>query len=60
MKIAGLNIIQLLGLINLALVLFQVLSGFRIIKVSFTMHRRSGVALLVCALAHAFFAFMAS
>ena len=60
MKIAGLNIIQVLGLANLVLVLFQVLSGFRVIRVSFAMHRRTGTALLVCALLHAIFAFMAS
>ncbi len=56
---SGPNIIQLLGFINLLLVLFQMLSGFRIIKVKNTIHRTTGVLLVFSAIIHAALAFIA-
>jgi hypothetical protein len=46
------TIILFLGFINFLLVLFQVSSGLRFIKVPFTFHRKSGVLLFFTALIH--------
>lgn len=50
MKIGA--IIQLLGIINLLLVLFQVSTGLRIFKVPFAVHKKTGLLLLLTALIH--------
>ena len=50
MKIGG--IIELFGIINLFLVLFQVSSGLRFLKVSFAVHKKTGLLLLLTALIH--------
>ena len=54
------TIILLLGVLNLLLILFQLSSGLRWIKVPFGLHRKTGIALLVSALLHATLAFLAS
>jgi hypothetical protein len=41
-----------LGIVNFILVLFQVLSGLKVIKVSFKAHKYSGIALLIFAVLH--------
>jgi len=41
-----------LGIINFILIMIQLLSGFRIIKVSYKVHRYSGIALVISALLH--------
>jgi hypothetical protein len=46
------NIILILGIINFLLVLFQVASGLRYIKFSFTAHKRAGIILLLTATLH--------
>jgi hypothetical protein len=46
------NIILALGIINFILVLFQVASGLRYIKMSFIAHKRAGIALLITATIH--------
>jgi len=46
------NIILWLGIINIILALFQLLSGLRIIKVKFKIHRRLGITLFITALVH--------
>lgn len=46
------TIILFLGFINFLLVLFQVSSGLRFIKVPFTLHRKTGVLLFFTALIH--------
>jgi hypothetical protein len=46
------TIIQIFGLINLALVFFQVSTGLRIFKVPFSVHKKTGLLLLVSALIH--------
>jgi len=46
------SIIELFGIINFLLVLFQVSSGLRIFKVPFTVHKKTGLLLLFTALIH--------
>lgn len=58
--ILGLNIIQLLGIFNLILLLYQLLSGLRIIKFSFKIHRGTGILLFISAVCHALLAFLVS
>jgi hypothetical protein len=41
-----------LGIVNAALLLFQLGTGLRIIKVKFGVHRKAGILLAVCALIH--------
>ena len=41
-----------LGIINFLLVLIQVFSGLKIIKISFKAHKYFGITLGVCALLH--------
>jgi len=60
MTIAGVSIILILGLCNLALVLFQAVSGLRIFKVKIGVHKKTGLALVVFAVAHGLLAYLAS
>jgi hypothetical protein len=46
------TLVQLLGVINFLLVLFQVSSGLRFIKIPFTLHRKAGLLLFFTALIH--------
>ncbi len=46
------NAILILGIINFALVLYQIASGLRYIKMSFIFHKRAGITLLVTATVH--------
>jgi hypothetical protein len=50
----------LLGILNLLLVLFQVSTGRRWIKVPLAWHRRGAVVLLVSAVLHAILAALAA
>ncbi|HSV98153.1 MAG TPA: hypothetical protein VLM75_14620 [Spirochaetota bacterium] len=59
MNIGGISIVLILGLANMALIIFQLFSGLRIIKAPTIIHRRTGIALFVTALLHATFAFLA-
>ncbi len=52
MKIGGVSIILVLGLINLLLLSLQLSSGLRWIKLPFGVHRKTGIALFVTALVH--------
>ncbi|MFC1505397.1 hypothetical protein ACFL5W_02665 [Thermodesulfobacteriota bacterium] len=52
MTIGGVSIILILGLINLGLLVFQLLTGLRYLKVPFGVHKRSGIILFVFALIH--------
>lgn len=52
MKIGGVSIILILGLINLLLLSLQLSSGLRWIKLPFGVHRKTGIALFVTALIH--------
>jgi hypothetical protein len=60
MNIGGISIILLLGICNLLLVFFQLLSGLRIIKVSPKVHKKTGIALVFFALVHGLLALFAN
>ncbi|MCU0845179.1 MAG: hypothetical protein MUC76_09670 [Spirochaetes bacterium] len=59
MNIGGVSIILILGLVNMALLVFQLLSGLRVLRVPIVIHRRAGILLVVIAILHASLAFMA-
>lgn len=54
--IAGYPIQMWLGVLLLVMIVAQLLTGRRIIKIPFVWHRRNGYFILVIALVHAFFA----
>jgi len=58
MTIAGVSIILLLGLANLVLILFQLATGLRLLRVRVGVHKRTGIALLVVAIVHGTLAFL--
>jgi hypothetical protein len=60
MKIGGVPIILILGFINMILILFQLSTGLRWIKVPFGVHRRTGMLLFISAAFHGIFAFLAN
>lgn len=60
MKIGGISIVLIFGMINLVLLFFQLSTGWRWIKVNFTTHRRSGIALVISAVIHAILAILSA
>ncbi|MFP4023351.1 MAG: hypothetical protein ACLFVR_02405 [Thiohalospira sp.] len=48
----GINIILWFGIINLILIIFQLLSGLRVIKVKFKIHKVFGIILFFTASIH--------
>jgi hypothetical protein len=60
MAIAGISIILILGLCNLALVIFQAASGLRLVKVKIGVHKKTGLILVVFAVTHALLAYLAN
>ncbi len=58
MKIGGLSIVLILGVINFILLLFQLSSGMRWIKVKMTLHRKTGITLFITALLHGLLAYL--
>jgi hypothetical protein len=60
MKIGGISIILLLGTLNMVLILFQMSTGLRWIRVPIGVHKRTGMILFVSALVHAFLAYLVS
>lgn len=58
MEIGGISIVLLLGILNFVLILFQMSTGLRWIKVPMGIHKRSGLALFLSALFHAVFAYL--
>ncbi len=54
--IFGINIILWFGIINLILILFQFLSGLRIIKVKYKLHKTLGIVLFFTAFIHGIYA----
>jgi len=60
MTIGGVSIILILGIVNLFLVVFQISSGLRWIKVPVAVHRRTGITLFFSAIIHGFLAFLVS
>ena len=58
MKIGGVSIVLILGIINFLLLLFQLSSGLRWIKVKMTVHRKTGITLFITALLHGTLAYL--
>jgi hypothetical protein len=58
MKVGGVSIILILGIINFLLLLFQLNSGMRWIKVKMTFHRKTGITLLITAFFHGLLAIL--
>ncbi len=58
--IGGVSIILLLGIANMLLVLFQLLSGLRVIRVPMGVHRKTGIALAVFAALHGILAMLSN
>lgn len=52
MKVGGVSIILILGMVNLVLLSIQLSSGLRWIKLPFGVHKKTGMALFVTALIH--------
>ena len=52
MVIGGISIILILGIINFLLLLFQLATGLRWIKVRFGVHRKTGILLFIIAAIH--------
>ena len=59
MKIGGVSIILILGILNFVLLLFQMSSGLRWIQVPMKVHRKTGIILFLSALIHGTLAFLA-
>jgi hypothetical protein len=60
MTLGGISMILILGILNMLLILFQISSGLRWIKVPFGVHKRTGGTLLLSAALHAFLAILAN
>jgi hypothetical protein len=60
MTIGGLSIILLFGILNFLLILFQLSTGLRWIRVPFGVHKKTGLTLLISATIHAILALFAS
>jgi hypothetical protein len=58
MTIGGISIILILGIINFILLLVQLGSGLHFIKLSFALHKRSGIVLFVTASLHGLLAIL--
>lgn len=56
MAIGGLSIILILGIVNLFLLIFQLLSGLHIIKIKIRIHKTTGILLVITAFFHALLA----
>lgn len=56
MKIGGISLVQILGIINFILLLFQLSSGQHWIKVKFGIHRKVGLVFVATASLHGFLA----
>jgi len=48
----GIDIVLWLGIVNLLLVLFQLLSGLKVLKVKYKIHKRMGILLFFTAFTH--------
>jgi hypothetical protein len=59
MSLEGISIVLVLGICNLALILFQLATGLRIIKIRLGVHKKTGIALLVVAVIHGVLAILA-
>ncbi|MEW6670123.1 MAG: hypothetical protein AB1427_00385 [Thermodesulfobacteriota bacterium] len=60
MVIGGISVILILGLVNFLLLLFQLSTGLRWIKVKFGIHRKTGILLFILAFVHGFLGLLAN
>jgi hypothetical protein len=54
--LGGVSLILILGILNMLLILFQISTGLRWLKVPFQVHKRTGGVLFFSAAFHAFLA----
>jgi len=59
MSVGGVSVILIFGILNLVLLVFQLSTGMRWIRVSLKTHKRSGIILFISAIIHACLAFLA-
>jgi hypothetical protein len=59
MRIFGVSIILILGILNLLLVALQLLGGLRIVKIPFKVHRTCGILLVISSVLHGILAMAA-
>jgi len=52
MKIGGVSIILILGMVNFCLLLFQISTGLRWVRIRMTIHRKTGITLFITAFIH--------
>ena len=60
MTIGGISIILVLGIVNFALVAFQLLGGLHVIRASFRTHKYAGIILCITATIHGVLALLVS
>lgn len=60
MLIFDIPVLLVTGALNFFLLLFQLITGLRLVKVKFGIHKTTGIVLFVVATLHAFFAVLAS
>jgi len=60
MTIGGISIILILGIVNFVLVLFQITSGLKFIRVPFSFHKNVGIVLCFTATVHGVLAILVS
>jgi hypothetical protein len=60
MTIGGISIILILGIINFLLLLFQLATGLRWIKVPFGVHKKTGILLFIIAAIHGMLGILAN
>jgi hypothetical protein len=60
MVFGGISVILILGIINFLLLLFQLASGLRWIKVRFGVHRKTGMLLIIIAAIHGLLGILAN
>ena len=56
----GFSIIVFLGVVNFLLLLFQLSTGLRWIKVGFGVHKKTGILLFITAFFHGLLGFLAN
>lgn len=59
MTIGGVSLILILGIVNFLLLLFQLVTGQRWIRVKLGVHRKTGILLFVLATIHGLLALLA-
>jgi len=59
MTLGGISIVLVLGICNFVLLLFQLVTGLRLIKVPFGTHKKAGMLLVFVAFVHGALAILA-